>query len=93
MKTLIFWILELLELLAVVFVPYFVGSLFFYLGKDPRHWITDWGVGFGLLFFGCWFCLIVFVLVSEILPDLYNGIVKTNKEWASKIYDRTRRNK
>ena len=93
MKTLIFWILKLLELLAVVFVPYFVGSLFFHLMEDPRHWITDWGVGFGLLFLGGGVFCAVFVFVSEILPDLYNGIVKTNKEWASKIYDRTRRNK
>ena len=84
MKRFIFVALKIVEITAFVFVPYFVGDLFFCLIKDPQNFLMDWLMG-----------VLWTILIGAILFVWYKAIailgpdfIELNKEWAEKIYNR-----
>ena len=80
MKTIIFILLKLLEISAVIFVPWGVGHIWKASGIDVWH--EYWG-------FGVWIIGIFFLVLIAI--SLIQDWIHANKRLAEKIAERMRR--
>jgi hypothetical protein len=94
MKTLIFWILKLLEIAGVVAIYFLLCALGHFVfgnvkGFEDSHW---YNVIFFILSFACSIGIIAIflmvMLLREDIVDLFDKWIYLNKKWASRIWQR-----
>ena len=79
MKAFIFILLKIVEIAAIIFVPYFLGLIYSAVVNKELPVIVSWGTGFLIFWVICLFGFIVGFLISMNL-DLSEKLTKILKK-------------